>query len=259
MAIKYGMGPGQSRAMAGNTGLASFTEKDINRVQQAKRDYNQFTGADRNRNASYTDIGQEIGELGSKYRRPVKISNALGAYSPGSSGRAYTPNDFNSDGSFRSFTATQPTFSQVFGRDGDIRRAFTGYNSMNYNNPGQANSQISMQRTPGMMDVGGGIMGMLANMAVPGAGFLMNMMQGGGNGMQGGLQKLIDYRPQMIQPRDGIQGGIDKLFNLGKGMIGGTPYDPMVEEETVTTDYGFDPMILNALINRQYANTNRAR
>jgi len=255
---QYGMGPGQSMAMAGNTGLASFKEKDINRVQQEKRAYNDFSGRDRNQNASYTDIGQEIGELGSKYRRPVKISDGFGAYSDGS-GRRYTPNDFNSDGSFRSFTATQPTFSQVFGRDGDIRRAFTGYNSMNYNNPGQANSQISMQRTPGMMDVGGGIMGMLANMAVPGAGFLMNMMQGGGNGMQGGLQKLIDYRPQMIQPRDGIQGGIDKLFNLGKGMIGGTPYDPMVEEETVTTDYGFDPMILNALINRQYANTNRAR
>ena len=83
----------------------------------------------------------------------------------------------------------------------------------------------------------------------------MNMMQGGGNSMQGGLQNLIDYRPQMIQPRDGIQGGIDKLFNLGKGMIGGVPY----EEETVTTDYGIDPMVLNALINRRDANTNRAR
>ena len=249
MAIRYGMGPGQSRAMAGNTGLASFTEKDINRVQQAKRDYNQFTGADRNRNASYTDIGQEIGELGSKYRRPVKIADGLGAFSDGS-GRAYTPNDFNSDGSFRSFTASRPTFSQVMG---DAGRAFKGYNSIKYDKPGQANSQISMQRTPGMMDVGGGIMSMLANMAVPGAGFLMNMMQGAGNGMQGGMQNLIDYRPQMIQPRDGIQGGIDKLFNLGKGMIGGVPYTPM------TTDYGLDPMVLNALINRQYANTNRAR
>ena len=38
-------------------------------------------------------------------------------------------------------------------------------------------------------------------------------------------------------------------------MIGGVPY----EEETVTTDYGIDPMVLNALINRRDANTNRAR
>ena len=238
---QYGMGPGQSMAMAGNTGLASFKEKDINRVQQAKRDYNQFTGADRNQNASYTDIGQEIGELGSKYRRPVKISDGFGAYSDGS-GRRYTPNDFNGDGSFRSFTATQPTFSQVFGRDGDVRRAFKGYNSMNYNNPGQANSQISMQRTPGMMDVGGGIMGMLANMAVPGAGFLMNMMQGAGNGLQGGIQDLIDYRPTMVQPRDdGIKGGIDRLFNLGKGMLGAPNY----KEDLGATNYGTNPMMFN--------------
>tara|TARA_R100000951_G_scaffold19300_1_gene16124 strand:- start:2559 stop:3380 length:822 start_codon:yes stop_codon:yes gene_type:complete len=271
MAIRYGMGPGQSRAMAGNTGLASFTEKDINRVQQAKRDFNEFSGRNRDERASYTDIGQEIGELGSKYRRPVKIADGLGAYSDGS-GRAYTPNDFNSDGSFRSFTASRPTFGQMMG---DAGRAFTGYNSIKYDKPsglfdstltgstdqfgrpiGQSYSPISMQRTPGMMDVGGGIMSMLANMAVPGAGTLMNLyrgarnrMQDTGNNMQGGMQKLIDYRPQMNRPREGVMGGIDQLFNIGKGMIGGVPYSPMVEEETVTTDY-VDPMVLNALINR---------
>ena len=147
---QYGMGPGQSMAMAGNTGLASFKEKDINRVQQEKRAYNDFSGRDRNERASYTDIGQEIDELASKYRRPVKIADGFGAYSDGS-GRAYTPNDFNADGSFRSFTASRPTFSQVMG---DAGRAFKGYNSINYDNPGQGYSPVSMQRTPGMIEQG---------------------------------------------------------------------------------------------------------
>ena len=77
--------------------------------------------------------------------------------------------------------------------------------------------------------------------------------------MQGGMQKLIDYRPQMNRPREGVMGGIDQLFNIGKGMIGGVPYPPMVEEETMTTNYGLNDLVLNALINRRDANTNRAR
>ena len=147
---KYGMGPGQSMAMAGNTGLASFTQKDIEKVQQAKRDFNQFSGRDKDQGASFTDIGQEIDELGSKYRRPVKIADGLGAFSDGS-GRAYTPNDFNSDGSFRSFTASRPTFSQVMG---DAGRAFKGYNSINYDNSSQGYSPISMRNTPGLIEQG---------------------------------------------------------------------------------------------------------
>ena len=137
-------------------------------------------------------------------------------------------------------TMQQPTGSQVMG---DIRRRLN-QDAQNY---------------------GGGIMSMLANMALPGAGFFMNMMQGAGNGMQGGMQKLIDYRPEMIKPRDGFQGQIDRGSNLFKGLLGAPNYNngvmnlPVVEEETVTTDFGLDPMILNALINRQYANTNRAR
>ena len=78
-------------------------------------------------------------------------------------------------GSNQFFTAQRPTFADV---RGDIGRRFNR-DAQNY---------------------GGGIMSMLANMALPGAGTLMNMMQGAGNGMQGGMQKLIDYRPQMIQP-----------------------------------------------------------
>ena len=60
---KYGMGPGQSMAMAGNTGLASFTQKDIEKVQQAKREYNEFTGRDKNENATYTEKFQMHLEL----------------------------------------------------------------------------------------------------------------------------------------------------------------------------------------------------
>ena len=157
-------------------------------------------------------------------------------YLPGNELKLANSNNLgiNAVGGNQFFTAQRPTFADV---RGDIGRRFN-QDAQNY---------------------GGGIMSMLANMALPGAGTLMNLYQGAGNGMQGGMQKLIDYRPQMIRPREGVMGGIDKLFNLGKGMIGGVPYDPMVEEETVTTDYGPDPMILNALINRQYANTNRAR
>lgn len=113
-------------------------------------------------------------------------------------------------------TMQKPTGSQVMG---DIKRRLS-QDARNY---------------------GGGIMGMLANMAVPGVGTFMNMMQGAGNGMLGGVQNLLTDRPQMIQPRDGIMGGIDKLFNLGKGMIGAPNY----KEDLGATNYGLSPMMIN--------------
>ena len=82
-----GMGPMQSMAMAGNTGLASFSKADINKVQQAKQQFQKATGRDTP--SSYAAIGKEIGELGSKYRRPVQLNPGLGAFSDGS-GRMYT-------------------------------------------------------------------------------------------------------------------------------------------------------------------------
>ena len=121
-------------------------------------------------------------------------------------------------------TMQQPTGSQVMG---DIRRRLS-QDAQNY---------------------GGGIMSMLANMALPGAGTFMNMMQGSRNGMQGGMQKLIDYRPQMNQPREGVMGGIDQLFNLGKGMIGGKNYDrpqaslPVINNNTNMADSGTHPLM----------------
>ena len=120
-------------------------------------------------------------------------------------------------------TMQQPTGSQVMG---DIRRRL-GQDAQNY---------------------GGGVMSMLANAVLPGAGTLMNLYQGASNGMQngrdmmqGGMQNLIDYRPTMNEPRDGIMGGIDRLFNLGKGMIGAPNY----KEDLGATNYGLNPMMIN--------------
>jgi len=55
-----GMGPAQSMAMAGNTGLASATEKQAQTIKRT-------TGK------SFKAIGQKIGEVGSKYRRPADV------------------------------------------------------------------------------------------------------------------------------------------------------------------------------------------
>ena len=55
-----GMGPAQSMAMAGNTGLASATEKQAQTIRRT-------TGK------SFKAIGQQIGEVGSKYRRPADV------------------------------------------------------------------------------------------------------------------------------------------------------------------------------------------
>ena len=49
-----GMGPGQSLAMAGNTGLASITEKDANKIQKAIQKVNQATGG--NQGSSFQSI-----------------------------------------------------------------------------------------------------------------------------------------------------------------------------------------------------------
>ena len=148
-----GMGPGQSMAMAGNTGLASFSEADINKVQQAKRQFEKATGRDTP--SSYAAIGREIGEIGSKYRRPVQINPSLGAFSD-DSGRMYTPSDFDARGNMMAFTATPPTLGQMFG---DMGRAVTGYNSLQY--PAGANVPV-MSRTRGLADV-------LAKIAIPGS------------------------------------------------------------------------------------------
>ena len=285
------MGPGQSMAMAGNTGLASATEKQANTISRGLRNLG--------KDSSFQSIGQNIGEVGSKYRRPADVGDyarKMNLINQGFANGATTfvgPDGiprigFNKTGVLNDqgktvlsmmipeLNPSQPTFSQVFGRDGDVSRALTGYNSIKYDEPsglydniltgstdqfgntiGQANSQISMQRTPGMMEgFGGGIMSMLANAVLPGAGFFTNTMQGGKN-MLGGVQNLLTDRPQMVKPRDGFQGQIDRGSNLLKGLLGAPNYNngvmdlPVGEEETVTKDYyGLGDLVLNSLINR---------
>jgi len=167
------------------------------------------------------------------------------------------------------FPLSDSTMGEAFG---DMRRGLFGGTAP------QTIPDLSIANQPrynqGLFEQGGGIMSMLANVAKPGLGFLINLLQSGGNNMQGGMQKLIDYRPQMIEPRDdGFKGAIDRGSNLFKALLGGTPYNndnngvmalPSINnnniiDETVTTDYGLDDLVLNTLINRRDANTNRAR
>ncbi len=64
------MGPGQSMAMAGNTGLAGFTENQAKQIKEGQEAINQFQG-NTTEPVTYQSIGQQVGEMGSKYRRPV--------------------------------------------------------------------------------------------------------------------------------------------------------------------------------------------
>ena len=245
----YGMGPGQSMAMAGNTGLASFTENDINKVQQAKKDYNKFTG-NNNQNTSFTNIGQEIGELGSKYRRPVKIADGLGPYSDGS-GRRYNPNDFDSQGNFRTFTASKPTFAQVMG---DVGRAFTGYNSINYDQPGVSNSPISMVDTPGLIEQGIFSPGLTIGKA------LLNAIPSFKNQTQENLQKTSMGEGSLTR-NDLLDNYIKKGMGLGNAPGGIEPLglpvsgDITIEEETTRPVYNFqDPIYPAELIQQDALN-----
>jgi hypothetical protein len=151
-----GMSPGQSRAMAGNTGLAGLNERDVYKLQ---------AGTERAGNKmSFADLGRAANEMGSKYRRPVQVNKS---FFGDDSGRQVTPSMLNSQGNFMPFTATLPNFSPLFG---DASRAFTGYNSLKYpaTGPmpkGQNQNTMFMQNTPGMMSgvmdyvTGGGMLG----------------------------------------------------------------------------------------------------
>ena len=54
------IGPGQSLAMSGTTGLAGATQKEAETIKRT-------TGK------SFKAISQNIGEIGSKYRRPADV------------------------------------------------------------------------------------------------------------------------------------------------------------------------------------------
>lgn len=136
-----GMGPAQSMAMAGNTGLASTTEKQAQTIKRT-------TGK------SFKAIGQKIGEVGSKYRRPADVEKYAKELSVMEAGDVLGAKKFTGpDGIERvSFVgtgmkdeqgrtilskqmpelkATAPTLKQL---GGDIARGAMGYRTIEYVN-----------------------------------------------------------------------------------------------------------------------------
>ena len=136
-----GMGPAQSMAMAGNTGLASATEKQAQTIKRT-------TGK------SFKAIGQKIGEVGSKYRRPADVEKYAKELSVMEAGDVLGAKKFTGpDGVERvsfvgtgmkdeqgrtilskqipQLTAQAPTLRQL---GGDIARGLMGYNTIEYVN-----------------------------------------------------------------------------------------------------------------------------
>jgi hypothetical protein len=199
------MGPGQSMAMSGNTGLAGFSENQANEIkkaQQAIQNYNQSQGGGSNKPpVSFKDIGQQIGELGSKYRRPVgfdQYANKAMLFNQGIAGGGkivvgpdgiprlqfgdQVVRDPNTGAQMLSMmlpqlTASAPTLSQL---GGDISRAFTGYDSLKYPDQsfqgpflsGQNADTPYMSRTPGMFE------GVNPLSLIPGVGTVMKIGEG---------------------------------------------------------------------------------
>ena len=172
-----GMGPGQSRAMAGKVGLASITAADANKLQKAIRNINRATGGDRG--SSFKSIGQKIGEQGSKFRRPADTERYIDSMAQISDAINQGATVFTGpDGMQRvnfvgtgikdpktgatilsrqipELTAVAPTLGQL---GGDISRALTGYNTLEFP---QGSNQATMVRKGGLADV-------LAKVAIPG-------------------------------------------------------------------------------------------
>ena len=134
-----GMGPAQSMAMAGNTGLASATEKQAQTIRRT-------TGK------SFKAIGQQIGEVGSKYRRPADVEKYAKELSVMEAGDVLGAKKFTApDGIERvsfvgtgmkdeqgrtilskqipQLTAQAPTLRQL---GGDIARGAMGYKTIEY-------------------------------------------------------------------------------------------------------------------------------
>jgi len=179
------MDPGMSRAMAGNTGLTGISEAQANKIIQANKQLNQtFDG---NRPDTFKQLGQVFGETGSKYLRPADKQKYAQEMQTIAEGLAAGAKPFiGQDGIERlSFTnlglkdeegrtilskqlpgvtATAPTMGQL---GGDISRAFTGYDSLQYTDP--TSNIPQMVRTQGLADV-------LAKAAIPGS-MALNIIQ----------------------------------------------------------------------------------
>jgi hypothetical protein len=167
-----------SRAMAGNTGLAGLTTGQVDNIIRGQTNINRFTG---NTNVpTYTSVGKQFGEVGSKYRRPADkvgfaddmamLNKGIGAggnffVGPDGIPRFSFTNTGIKDAQGRTLLsrqlpqlrATPGTFGETMG---DIGRAFSGFNSIKYPDPnmqgafpaGQSRDMPFMQRTPGMLE-----------------------------------------------------------------------------------------------------------
>ena len=172
-----GMSPGQSMAMAGNVGLASVSEADAVRLQNAIQNINRATDGDRG--SSFQDIAQNIAEQGSKFRRPADTERYIDSMAQISDAINQGATVFTgADGIQRvnfagtgiknpetgatilsrqipELTAVEPTLGQL---GGDISRAFTGYNTLEFP---QGSNVPTMVRKGGIADA-------LAKIAIPG-------------------------------------------------------------------------------------------
>jgi hypothetical protein len=172
-----GMGPMQSMAMAGNTGLAGMSEAQANVIQKGLQNINKATGGDRD--TSFQAIGQNIGEVGSKYRRPVDVEKTVSQYDllnrgieaggkivtgPDGIPRLQFGNNVvrNAQGQQmasmmipRVYAQQPSTLGQFLG---DVGRGISGYNTLQYQ-PGATTP--TMTRVPGMADA-------LAKLMIPG-------------------------------------------------------------------------------------------
>ena len=153
----YGMGPGQSMAMAGNTGLATATTKQAETIKRT-------TGK------SFKAIGQKIGEVGSKYRRPADVEKYAKELRTMEAGDVLGAKKFTgADGVERvsfvgtgmkdeqgrtilskqipQLTAQAPTLRQL---GGDIARGVMGYNTLKYTD---GSNQPTMVREKGLIEM----------------------------------------------------------------------------------------------------------
>jgi hypothetical protein len=210
------MNPAGSMAMAGNYGLAGLSQNQANQIKQAQQTINQFNDQFKGNTSepvTFKDIGQQFGEMGSKYRRPVdkdRYANKANLFNQGiaGGGKIFVGPDGIPRLSFNNqvvrdpktgaqmmsmmlpyMTAQAPTLGQL---GGDIKRAFTGYDSLKYvdddfqgpfplsKSPNFTSRDLPyMQYTPGMFE------GVNPLSFVPFAGTAMKVAEG--------VQGLYDY------------------------------------------------------------------
>ena len=166
--ISPNIDPGMSRAMAGNTGLAGLTTGQVDNIIRGQTNINRFTG---NTNVpTYTSVGKQFGEVGSKYRRPadkVAFADDMAMLNKGigAGGNFFVGPDGIPRFSFtktglkdaqgatllsRQLPQLRATPARSFGETmADVGRAFSGYNSIKYP---EGSNIPEMVRTSGMFE-----------------------------------------------------------------------------------------------------------